>query len=414
MNNILTTQNQAKSTFASLVQIIIAGFKSRIATLILCFFISVFSSTLSRAQDVAGRISFGFDVGGNKYWGNFTDNHFGFSGDLFIRWNIMDWLSLHAMYNAGLLRYKSSQLDPPLTTTVGTINTTRHGGWDLAGSFNFFPEETFVPYVMLGIEALNFEPKDANANALPNNARAGYSKNVLGGIVGLGFEMFITDKVTFNGKVLLHFTGTDWLDDFTLGPPNNTQDAFLTFGLGFSYYIFAPPLSEKTEVVAKPSSTTNITNIYTTNIIKGDTVVVKEMDTVYKEKVLKGTIYNFPGTLFIVNTDEFNTNMPGNMQNLHNIKTLVNQCPELKVEIQGHASHEGPLVRNQELSDMRAAKIKRWLIEQGVNPNKIVGTVGLGVSDDAVIEPTNSTPAQLEAARILNRRISVKVAEGCQ
>lgn len=413
MNNILTTQNQAKGTLGSLVQIIIVGIKSRIVTLILCSFISVFSSTLTRAQDVAGRISFGFDVGGNKYWGNFTDNHFGFSGDLFIRWNIMDWLSLHAMYNAGLLRYKSSQLDPPLTTTVGSINTTRHGGWDLAGSFNFFPEETFVPYVMLGIEALNFEPKDANANALPNNARAGYSKNVLGGIVGLGFEMFITDKVTFNGKVLLHFTGTDWLDDFTLGPPNNTQDAFLTFGLGFSYYIFAPLLTEKTEVVTKPSSTTNITNIYNTNIIKADTVVVKEMDTVYKEKVLKGTIYNFPGTLFIVNTDEFNTNMPGNMQNLHNIKTLVNQCPELKVEIQGHASHEGPLARNQELSDMRAAKIKRWLIDQGVDPGKIAGTVGLGVSDDAVIEPVNSTAAQLEAARILNRRISVKVIEGC-
>jgi len=134
---------------------------------------------------------------------------------------------------------------------------------------------------------------------------------------------------------------------------------------------------------------------------------------VYSMKILKGTIYNFPGTLFIVNTDEFNTNMPGNMQNLHNIKSLVNQCPELKVEIQGHASHEGPLARNQELSDMRAAKIKKWLIDQGVDPDKIVGTVGLGVSDDAVIEPVNSTPAQLEAARILNRRISVKVIEGC-
>jgi len=231
----------------------------------------------------------------------------------------------------------------------------------------------------------------------------------------LGFEMFITDKVTFNGKVLLHLTGTDWLDDFTLGPPNNTQDVFLTFGLGFSYYIFAPPVpSSKTEVVTPPpANTTNITNVYNTNIIKGDTVVVKETDTVYSTKILKGTIYNFPGTLFIVNTDEFNTNMPGNMQNLHNIKSLVNQCPELKVEIQGHASHEGPLSRNQELSDMRAAKIKRWLIDQGVDPGKIVGTVGLGVSDDAVIEPVNSTAAQLEAARILNRRISVKVIEGC-
>src|SRR5581483_10071700 len=41
-------------------------------------------------------ISFGFDVGGNKYWGNFTDNKFGLGGDLFIRWNIVPHFSLHA------------------------------------------------------------------------------------------------------------------------------------------------------------------------------------------------------------------------------------------------------------------------------------------------------------------------------
>jgi outer membrane protein OmpA-like peptidoglycan-associated protein len=375
-----------------------------------------FLAPQSKAQDVEGRIAFGFDVGGNKYWGNFTDNHFGFSGDLFIRWNIEEWLSLHLAYNAGLLRWKAPTLDSKIIPegTPGTINTTRHGGWELLASYNVFPDETFVPYVIAGPELLNFEPKDANANSLPNNAKGAYSKNVLGGVVGLGFEMFVSPKVTFNGKVMLHLTGTDWIDDYTNGPPNNTQDVFLTFGLGFSYYIFAPKTEEKTEVVTPPATTTNITNVYnTTNIIKGDTVVVKETDTVYSTKILKGTIYNFPGTLFIVNTDEFNTAMPGNLQNLHNIKTLVNQCPELKVEIQGHASHEGPAARNQELSDMRARKIKNWLIDQGVDPNKIVGTVGLGVSDDAVHEPTDSTPAQLEAARILNRRISVKVVEGC-
>jgi outer membrane protein OmpA-like peptidoglycan-associated protein len=385
----------------------------------LIFFFSLLFLPLGKnmnAQDVEGRISFGFDAGGNKYWGNFTDSHFGFSGDLFIRWNIEDWLSLHLMYNAGLLRYKASgtlsSLNGPVNEgDIGTINTTRHGGWDLAASYNVFPEETFVPYVMAGIELLNFEPKNSGNGPLPNNAAQIYHKNVVGGIVGLGFEMFISPKVTFNGKILLHVTGTDWLDDYTLGPPNNTQDVFMTFGLGFSYYIFAPGIIEK-EAVA-PASTTNITNNYTTNIIKGDTVVVRETDTVYSTKILKGTIYNFPGTLFIVNTDEFNTNMPGNLQNLHNIKTLVNQCPELKVTIQGHASHEGTVARNQELSDMRARKIQRWLVEQGVDPNKIVGTIGMGTSDDAVYEPTNSTAAQLEAARILNRRISVKVEEGC-
>ncbi|MEP7235513.1 MAG: OmpA family protein, partial [Ignavibacteriota bacterium] len=197
-------------------------------------------------------------------------------------------------------------------------------------------------------------------------------------------------------------------------PNDFRQDAFLTFGLGFSYYIFAPKVEGKVETISTPTNTTNITNVYNTNIIKADTVVVREVDTVYKTKIVKGTVYDFPGTLFIVNTDELNTAIPGNLQNLYNIRTLMNQCPELRVEIQGHASHEGPAARNQELSDMRARKIKNWLISQGVSSDKIVATVGLGVSDDAVHEPDGATPAQLEAARILNRRISVKVVEGCR
>jgi len=284
-------------------------------------------------------------------------------------------------------------------------------------SYNVFPEETFVPYVIAGIEALNFEPKnaaDASLKQTESGSGAAYSKNVFGFVAGVGFEMYISEKITFNGKGLIHLPATDYLDDYSTSPTGDaTHDAFLTFGVGFSYYIFAPMLPERVET-SKASNTTNITNVYNTNIVKADTVVVKEVDTVYKTKIIKGTVYDFPGTLFIVNTDEFNTAIPGNLQNLHNIKTLMNQCPELRVEIQGHASHEGPAARNQELSDMRARKIKNWLIEQGVNPNKIAGAVGLGVSDDAVHEPADATPAQLEAARILNRRISVKVVEGCQ
>ena len=383
----------------------------------------------SNAQSVAGRIAFGIDAGGNKYYGNFTDNQFAFHGDAFIRWNILDFLSLHAAYNGGQLKYKAttagsiaSELSAYPTSTAspgvdGTVNHTRVGGWDLMLSYNVFPDETFVPYVIAGIEALNFEPNDANDKNLRGNATAAYSKNVVSFVMGVGFEMYISDKVTFNGKGLIHLAGTDYLDDYSTSPTGDaTHDAFLTMGLGFSYYIFAPMLPAKADDDRgnRTNNTTNITNVYNTNIIKGDTVVIRETDTVYREKVKKNTIYNFPGTLFIVNTDEFNTNVPGNVQNLRNIKTLVNQCPGLKVEIQGHASHEGTVTRNQELSEMRARKIKQWLIDQGVSSSKIATTVGLGTSDDAVNEPTNSTPEQLEAARTLNRRIAVKVVEGCE
>ncbi len=392
----------------------------------------------SRAQSVAGRIAFGFDGGGNKYYGNFSDNQFGFSGDAFIRWNILDWLSLHAAYNGGVLHYSVTDVNknanpgyfgspgqahydaglyPDGITKLDDQSNIRVGGWELMLSANVFPSQSFVPYFIAGIEALNFEPKTAHsAQPLPNNAAGIYSKNVLGGEVGVGYELYISDKVTFNGKVLLHLTGTDWLDDYS-DPNNFRQDAFMTFGMGFAYYIFAPDLDKTPNAAAAVAVTTQVdqTNyVHQTTIIKSDTIYIREAaDTVYMMNPKVNTVYNFPGTLFIVNTDQFNTAVPGNQANLYKIRDLVNQCPALKVEIQGFASEEGTPQRNQELSELRAAKIKSWLIGQGISPDKVPSTVGYGTSRPAVIEPTNGSPERLEAARVQNRRIAVRVLHSC-
>ena len=79
--------------------------------------------------------------------------------------------------------------------------------------------------------------------------------------------------------------------------------------------------------------------------------------------------------------------VPGTLENLNRIKALVEQCGDLKVEIEGHASGEGKADRNQELSEMRAARVKSWLVEQGVSSAKIVKTVGYGSSKPIIPEP---------------------------
>jgi outer membrane protein OmpA-like peptidoglycan-associated protein len=141
------------------------------------------------------------------------------------------------------------------------------------------------------------------------------------------------------------------------------------------------------------------------------------------------TVTNFPGILFIVNTDNFDLTVPGTLENLNKIKALVDQCDNLRVEIEGHASSEGDPKRNQELSDMRAARVKSWLVEQGVDSNKVSRTIGYGSSKPLVPEPEapkatkgkgkkaapkGPTPEQIEAARKQNRRIAVRVVETCK
>lgn len=128
-----------------------------------------------------------------------------------------------------------------------------------------------------------------------------------------------------------------------------------------------------------------------------------------------GTKVDFPEILFIVNSDQFNFETPETAGNLAKLLAYVNQCDNLGVMIEGHASSEGNPKRNQELSDLRAKKVVQWLIEQGVNPTKLMGAVGYGSSRPAVAEPKGKgiPKEELEAARKKNRRITVVVQKGC-
>ncbi|HET7153600.1 MAG TPA: OmpA family protein [Candidatus Kapabacteria bacterium] len=139
------------------------------------------------------------------------------------------------------------------------------------------------------------------------------------------------------------------------------------------------------------------------------------------EKPKVNTVSNFPGVLFIVNTDNFNLDVPSTLDDLNKILALVNQCPNLRVEIEGHASEEGPKERNQELSEMRAAAVRRWLINQGADSNRIVRTVGYGSTRPVIPEPKPkkvhgkiTNQAVIDKARTQNRRIAVRVVQTCE
>ena len=645
--------------------------KNKISRLLVALFILCCASHVSRSQSYPGRLSFGFDAGGNKYWGNFSDNQFWFSGDAFFRYNVIDAVSVYVAVNGGQLRYKTNEQNlksypayfGPFGGGVGTgvypgtninreeINAIRHIGYEAMASVNLFPTQKFVPYIIGGVEFLNFEPRNLIQQlALPNNAAGVYSKNVVGGVAGIGFELYITDNATFNGKGLLHLTGTDYLDDFSDPSPSAShgQDVFATFGLGFSYYIYGnldsdhdgltdaeerdiyhtdpfnpdtdgdgisdydevkkyhtdplkadtdgDGLTDKEEIFVYHTDPLNPdsdgdglsdgvevktyktdplnpdtdgdglkdgeeVNVYHTDPLNKDTDGdgLTDGDEVHKyntsptkmdsdgdglsdgDEVLKyhtdpakadtdgdglsdgaevnqyhtdplkvdtdgdrlndgdevniyhtdptkfdtdgdglsdgeevlnthtdplkadtdgdgindkddkcplvpgvppdgcpppppkppvNTVTNFPGILFIVNTDKFDMTAPGTLENLSRIKLLVDQCKDIRVDIEGHASGEGDPKRNQELSDMRAAQVKSWLIQQGVDSTKIAHTIGYGSSRPLIPEPDGTkvtkpakgkkvvtkgaTPEQIEAARKQNRRIAVRVIETCK
>ena len=76
-------------------------------------------------------------------------------------------------------------------------------------------------------------------------------------------------------------------------------------------------------------------------------------------------------------------------------------CPDARITIAGHTDNRGSSSSNQRLSQQRARSIATWLIEEGIDSNRII-TMGYGadkpVADNAV-----------EAGRAKNRRIELIV-----
>ena len=81
------------------------------------------------------------------------------------------------------------------------------------------------------------------------------------------------------------------------------------------------------------------------------------------------------------------------------LKTMEDN-PEIVVEISGHTDSDGSDSYNQQLSQDRANSVKQWLVEHGINGDRIE-TVGYG--EDKPIAP-NDTPEN----KLKNRRIEFK------
>ena len=224
------------------------------------------------SQSEGGTLSFGFNAGGSKYWGDFTDNQFWLAGDVFFRYNMIPELSLTATVGLAQIRWKNSPASLSKypgyfgdNATVGnpypfqvnnqpTIqekSSARLSTYEVTASWNLYPSEKFVPYLFAGVGYLNFEPQSGDTGydgPLPNNLKAAvYDKGVLVFPVGIGFEFYIAEGFVVNAKASYRFSTSDYLDDLggkdengALWDPaaaDNGNDDFMTFGAGFSYYI---------------------------------------------------------------------------------------------------------------------------------------------------------------------------------
>lgn len=112
----------------------------------------------------------------------------------------------------------------------------------------------------------------------------------------------------------------------------------------------------------------------------------------------KGDIITLRNVLF--NTDE-SVLLPQSYNDLHSLIDLLNAHPSMKIELRGHTDNQGTVERNRILSDERAKAVADYLIEHGIDRQRLRWK-GFGKSMPI---DTNDTPE----GRHNNRRVEYRV-----
>jgi outer membrane protein OmpA-like peptidoglycan-associated protein len=86
---------------------------------------------------------------------------------------------------------------------------------------------------------------------------------------------------------------------------------------------------------------------------------------------------------------------------LDEIALELNRNPDTKIEIQGHTDNVGTAEYNQLLSEKRARTVKNYLVQKGVEKDRLV-PVGFGYT-------INQASNRTEAGRALNRRVEMSI-----
>ncbi len=97
------------------------------------------------------------------------------------------------------------------------------------------------------------------------------------------------------------------------------------------------------------------------------------------------------------------SDQPNSYEDIQYLEKLLKENPNLKVEISGHTDNLGPEAYNLDLSQRRADNIKKYLVEHGIDPERIIA-IGYGMSRPIADNATR-------AGRRLNRRTEFKILQ---
>ncbi len=109
---------------------------------------------------------------------------------------------------------------------------------------------------------------------------------------------------------------------------------------------------------------------------------------------------------FVFDDIEF---IPGSENDLQIMLDLMNQYPDMKIELYSHTDSRGRDKYNQDLSQRRASASKRWLVQRGVSPTRIRA---IGKGETEIRNRCTNGVKCSDEEHLFNRRTEFKIVEG--
>ncbi len=210
-----------------------------------------------------GRLQIGLSGLGTKYFGEYTDNLFGYGGALSTRYILpsVPEFGLGVRVSHGNLRYlrryrqrfgddfdrQFPPADFPDYRDGGTIRSTKITTFEGHFYLHLFPRQRLNYYLYAGYGILSFQPDDIVEDPLNGIGKrvhypdykdqSEFEFHMLGGV---GIDYFVTRDFAIGVHGGFHLLDTDILDGYALldeGRPTE-NDGFAEFGIQFSYFLF--------------------------------------------------------------------------------------------------------------------------------------------------------------------------------
>jgi OmpA-OmpF porin, OOP family len=269
------------------------------------------------------------------------------------------------------------------------------GGLDLL--YYFSPCSFISPYLFAGGSINERNVKDNQTTWLDENETA------LSFNMGGGFELPIASQWKIQAEYGYHTMFNSELDGAIAPGEINGKDSYMTLNLGILYYFDKGKPSKLCEPCPQ-GITQEMKDM--TDYGRIEEMIVKHIPKeVIKDVVVDRYIMALPNDRLVLVGVNFAFDksdlLPESYPVLDKAVKLLNDKPDVNVEIQGYCDYIGTDAYNQELSVERAQTVKSYLVSKGIVESRLT-TVGFGKTNP--IEDNKT-----EEGRAMNRRIVFKI-----